>query len=241
MFHVINNYLKNDVLREPDMVKKLILFFGSYFNAPYDGGDLNSFFNYISKADFSTMRSNLQEYVKSVINIRTGKAVTINYESLRSAQEVQIANFLYLNKVDYEYEKIYPYSFFKSHKPYTPDFTITQGDKTIYIEHFGITEAGTHNRYTVAELERYKKEVNDKVQFHRNHGTQLIYTFSQYNDGRPVLEHLEEQLIAAGISLEPRSEHEVYQKIVSTEENKYIFKLSLISGSKYIVLSYRST
>ena len=225
MFDVINNYLKNDVLREPEMVNKLILFFGSYFDAPYEGDDLNAFFNYISKADFSTMRSNMNKYVETITNKRTGKSITINYESLRSAQEVQIANFLYLNKVDYEYEKIYPYSFRKSHKPYTPDFTIKQGDRTIYIEHFGITEDGTHNRYTKAELERYKKEVNDKVQFHRDHGTELIYTFSQYKDGRPLLEHLKEQLIAAGITLEPRSEQEVYQKIVSTEENKYILKL----------------
>lgn len=225
MFKVINSYLKNDVLREPAMVKKLILFFGSYFNSPYEGEDLHTFFNYISKADFSTMRSNLQEYVENVINIRTGKAVTINYESLRSAQEVQIANFLYLNRIDYEYEKIYPYSFLKSHKPYTPDFTIKQGDRTIYIEHFGITEAGTHNRYTPAELDRYIKEIGDKIQFHQKHGTELIYTFSKYEDGRPMLDHLRDQLVAAGIVLEPRSEQEVYQKIVSTEENKYIFKL----------------
>lgn len=225
MFDVINNYLKNDVLQEPEMVNKLILFFGSYFDAPYEGDDLNAFFNYISKADFSTMRSNMNEYVETITNKRTDKSLTINYESLRSAQEVQIANFLYLNKVDYEYEKIYPYSFRKSYKPYTPDFTIKQGDRTIYIEHFGITEAGTHNRYSKAELERYKKEVNDKIQFHRDHGTELIYTFSEYKDGRPLLEHLKEQLIATGITLESRSEQEVYQKIVSTEENKYILKL----------------
>ena len=225
MFDVINNYLKNDVLREPEMVNKLILFFGSYFDAPYEGDDLNAFFNYISKADFSTMRSNMNEYVETITNKRTGKAITINYESLRSAQEVQIANFLYLNKIDYEYEKTYPYSFLKSFKPYTPDFTIKQGDRTIYIEHFGITEAGTHNRYSKSELERYKKEVNDKIQLHRNHGTELIYTFSQYNDGRPLLDHLKEQLLASGINLEPRPEQEVYQRIVSTEENKYILKL----------------
>ena len=225
MFDVINNYLKNDVLREPEMVNKLILFFGSYFDAPYEGGDLNAFFNYISKADFSTMRSNMNEYVETITNKRTGKSITINYESLRSAQEVQIANFLYLNKIDYEYEKTYPYSFLKSFKPYTPDFTIKQGDRTLYIEHFGITEAGTHNRYSKTELERYKKEVSDKIQLHRNHGTELIYTFSQYNDGRPLLDHLKEQLLASGINLEPRPEQEVYQRIVSTEENKYILKL----------------
>ena len=226
LFEAVNNYLKNEVLKEPEMVNKLILFFGSYFDSPYEGDDLNAFFNYISKADFTTMRSNMQDYVETITNKRTGKSITINYESLRSSQEVLIANFLYLNKVDYEYERIYPYGFRNSHKPYTPDFTIKQGDKTVYIEHFGITEAGTHNRYTKAELAHYKKVVNDKIRTHRFHGTTLIYTFSQYKDGRPLLDHLKEQLLKEGIRLEPRSEEEVYRKIVSTEENKYILKLT---------------
>ena len=226
MFDVINNYLKNDVLREPEMVNKLILFFGSYFDAPYEGDDLNAFFNYISKADFSTMRSNMNEYVETITNKRTGKSITINDETLRSSQEVMIANFLYLHKIDYEYERPYPYGFRHSHKPYTPDFVIRQGDRTIYIEHFGITEDGKNNRYSKAELNRYKKEVNDKILFHREHGTELIYTFSAYNDGRPFLVHLEEQLRKKGIVLDRRSDMEVYQKIVSTEENKYIFKLT---------------
>jgi len=225
MFDVINSYLKNDVLKEPEMVNKLILFFGSYFDAPYEGDDLNAFFNYISKADFSTMRSNMNEYVEKITNKRTGKSITINYESLRSSQEVEIANFLYLNKIDYSYEKTYPYGFIKSYKPYTPDFTITQGDRTIYIEHFGITEDGTNNRYSDEEIARYKKKVNDKIKLHRKHRTELIYTFSSYKDGRSLIEHLKEKLINAGIALEPRSEEEVYQKIVSTEENKYILKL----------------
>lgn len=225
MYDVVNAYLKNEVLRQPEMVDKLILFFGSYFNAPYEGDDLNTFFNYISKTDFTSMRSNMNEYVETITNARTGKSITINYESLRSSEEVMIANFLYLNKVDYEYEKQYPYSFRKSHRAYTPDFTITQNGRTIYLEHFGITEAGTHSRYSQEELEKYKKEVNDKIRFHREHNTELIYTFSKYKDGRSIIEHLQEKLEAAGIKLERRSSQEVYQKIVSTEENKYILKL----------------
>ena len=124
MFKVINDYLKKDVLRETSMVNNLILFFGSYFDTPYEGNDVNAYFNYLSKADFTTMRSNIQDYVEIITNKRTGKSITINNESLRSSQEVMIANFLYLNKIDYDYEKPYPYGFRKSHKPYTPDFTL---------------------------------------------------------------------------------------------------------------------
>lgn len=63
------------------------------------------------------------------------------------------------------------------------------------------------------------------MKLHRQHGTELIYTFSSYNDGRPLLVHLEEELKAHGFNLEPRSSKEVFDKIVSTEENKYILKL----------------
>ena len=225
MYNVINEYLKHNILEYPELVDKLILFFGSYFDAPYEGDDLNSFFNYITKADFTTLRGNMEEYTEKVIDQRSGRHVTIAHEHLRSLQEVIIANFLYMNGIEYSYEKTYPYNILHSYKPYTPDFTITQGDKVAYIEHFGITEDGRNNRYTKDQLLVYKKEINDKVLLHRKHNTDLIYTFSAYNDGRDLLCHLQEELIAHGFELKRRSSKEIFEKIVSTEENKYITRL----------------
>ena len=225
MFNVVNDYLKHNILEYPELVDKLILFFGSYFDAPYEGDDLNSFFNYITKADFTTLRGNMDEYTEKVIDQRSGRYVTIAHERLRSLQEVVIANFLYMNNIEYTYEKTYPYNILRSHKPYTPDFTITQGEKIAYIEHFGITEDGRNNRYTQEQLNIYKKEVNDKILLHRQHDTDLIYPFSAYNDGRDLLVHLQEELIAHGFELKRRPSKEVFEKIVSTEENKYISRL----------------
>lgn len=225
MFNVINNYLKSTILDNPELVDKLILFFGSYFDAPYEGEDLNDFFNYISKADFSTIRGNIDEYTEKLINERTGKCQTIGRETLRSLQEVLIANYLFLNGIDYTYEKPYPYNIANSYKVYTPDFTITQGDKVAYLEHFGITQDGKNNRYNAEQIKKYKHEVNDKVKLHKKHGTDLIYTFSEYNDGKDLLIHLKEELLAHGFELHPRPSKEVFEKIVNTEENKYIARL----------------
>lgn len=225
MYNAVNDYLKGNILDSPELVDKLILFFGSYFDAPYEGSDLNDYFNYISKADFSTLRGNMEEYAEQIIDKRTGKRLSIAYEALRSSEEVMIANFLYLNGIEYAYEKPYPYSIPESRKPYTPDFTITQGDKVAYIEHFGITEDGRNSRYTAAQLEKYKQAVNHKIHLHREHGTELVYTFSQYNDGVPFLEHLKEQLEQRGFTLTPRPAKEVFNKIVSTESNRYISRL----------------
>ena len=84
---------------------------------------------------------------------------------MRSKQEVEIANFLYLNNIDYEYEPIYEYDILMARKPYTPDFLIKQGDNIAYLEHFGISEEGKNPLYSDDQLIDYKKSINDKISF----------------------------------------------------------------------------
>lgn len=225
LYFVIRDYFRGSVMQNESVVNKLIMFFASYFDAPYEGDDLNGFFNNIAKANFSTMRSDLEEFKREVIDTRTKKSVTIQNEVLRSHQEVEIANFLYLNNIEYEYEPIYPYDITYAKKPYTPDFIICQDGKSAYIEHFGISENGENDRYSQEELVRYKKCVNDKVWVHKQHGTTLIYTFSSYNDRKPLLVHLRDELEAKGFTLCPRSNKEVMEMLVAGEENRYIRKL----------------
>lgn len=226
MYNVINEYIKTKVLRNPQLVDKLILFFGSYFSAPYEGEDLGEYFQFVAGADYSTLKSDLQDYVQQVVDRRTRRTQTLNNEVLRSMEEVQIANFLYLNQIEYEYEPLYQYRILSANKPYTPDFRIKQGDRVSYIEHFGITEDGRSSRYSKEQLDRYKSVINDKVSLHRKHKTDLIYTFSQYKDGREMLEHLREMLLAHGYELKERPTAEIYKRLVDTEENKYITRLT---------------
>ena len=128
LYFLLQDYFRNAILTNQSLVKNLILFFASYFDAPYEGDNLNEFFNKIAKANFNTMRSELDEFKKEIIDIRTRKKVTIQNEVVRSYQEVEIANFLYLNNIDYEYEPIYKYNIIYARKPYTPDFVIRQGE-----------------------------------------------------------------------------------------------------------------
>lgn len=225
LYFVLRDYFRNSLMQNESIVNKLILFFASYFDAPYEGSELNDFFNHIAKTNYSTMRSDLENFKREVIDARTKKSVTIQNEILRSHQEVEIANFLYLNQIDYEYEPIYPYNIAVARKPYTPDFVIVQGDKQIYVEHFGISEDGKNDRYSDEELKRYKQAVNDKITLHRQHGTKLIYTFSNYKDKRNLTEHLKEKLEESGIKLKPRSNKEVMEQLIAGEENRYVRKL----------------
>lgn len=225
LYFVLQDYFKNSILKNEKLVNNLVLFFATYFDAPYEGDNLSAFFNKIAKANYSTMKSDLNEFQQQVIDNRTKKSITIQNELLRSQQEVAIANFLYLNNIDYEYEPIYQYNILLSKKPYTPDFIIRQQDNVAYIEHFGISQDGKNDRFSDDQLKYYKKAVNDKVSLHKIHGTKLIYTFSKYNDRRPLIDHLREELENNGFILNPRSNKEIMEKLVSSEENRYIRKL----------------
>lgn len=225
LYFTIRDYFRGSIMQNENVVNKLIMFFASYFDAPYEGDDLNVFFNQIAKGNYSTMRSDLSEFKREIIDSRTKKSVTIQNEVLRSHQEVEIANFLFLNNIDYEYEPIYQYDIQYSRKPYTPDFIIKQGEKVAYIEHFGITENGENDRFSDDEVTAYKRAVNDKIMLHRKHGTTLIYTFSKYNDKRPIVEHLRQQLEDNGFEIKPRSSDEVMEMLIAGEENRYVRKL----------------
>ena len=224
-FFVIREYFRTKILQDERLVHSLILFFASYFDAPLNENDLEAFFRGIAQMRYTTMRSELDEYCAEIMDNQRKKKVTIRNEILRSSQEVEIANFLYRNGIDYVYEPVYRYHIELARKPYTPDFLIRQGDREIYIEHFGITRDGRNSRYDAKRLQAYKDAVNEKVLLHRRHGTELIYTFSGYGDGRSLTDHLEEELRAHGVVLNPRPDREILQKILQNEGNRYIRRL----------------
>ena len=228
LYFVVRDFFRNKLLNNESLMNHLVLFFGSYFDSPYEGESLEAFLRKIASSNYSTLKSDMEEFKQVICDRKTKKLVTICNEKLRSYEEVEIANFLYLNQIEYEYEPLYPFHIKHSRKPYTPDFLITQGERRLYLEHFGITESGKNNRYSAEQLESYIKTIDEKIQLHRQHGTSLIYTFSKYNDGRSITKHLEDLLNKEGLKIRPRSSKEIAEKLVTTEENRYIRKLVML-------------
>ncbi len=227
LYFVLEDYFRDSVLQNQKLVDDLIKFFATYFDAPVQTKDKNELYAKLSNSNYSTMKSEIGEvnYQLEMKTARGKEHITIQNEVLRSQEEVQIANFLYLNNIEYQYEPRYPYNIEGSKKPYTPDFIIRQNDREVYIEHFGVTENGFSDRYTEEELKKYNKAMHDKVAIHRQHGTNLICTCSQYNDGRDLVEHLKEKLESFGFILNPRDNKEVMQKISNQDGSRYVRKL----------------
>ncbi len=219
---VVQTYFRETILKDESLAKNFIYFFDAYFEFPHEDKNI---FNEIDDSCLTTMRSELNEFEEKIYEFEKKEKVSICGEVMRSNQEVKIANFLYLNSIEYEYEPIYPHCFPNSKKPYTPDFKIQQGDKVAYIEHFGITEDGNSHRFNKDELISYQNCINDKIEIHKKYDTTLIYTYSEYSDCRPLLEHLKEELLSNGFKLHKRSSQDITEKLISLYKNKYIEKI----------------
>ncbi len=128
-------------------------------------------------------------------------------ETVRSFEECEIANLLYLNDIAYEYEPPYEHDLATPEKrQYKPDFRLPEHG--IYIEHFGIDAAG--NTAAFVDRKEYRQDMEWKRGVHAKHGTVLIETFShEQADGR-LIRNLTEKLAAHGVTLSPTPREDVF-------------------------------
>ena len=239
---IIFDMLEKAIFHNKQLMRNLVLFLGYYFDLAEDAfefPDLNQYHLYRAAQDFETLKSGLGQYIKKVEQQRTKRTRTITGEYLRSMQEVQIANFLYLNGLDYEYERVYPFGSPSRNKKYTPDFYISQGEHSAWLEHYALSESGYNSMFDSQQRSRYLRAISDKRRLHKANRTTLLETWSFYSDRRSLLEHLKEVLEREGFILKPRNPEEVYKKIVETGKDKYIYKLILFM--REFIEQYKTT
>ena len=107
--------------------------------------------------------------------IREHEIRSLKGDKVKSFEECEIANFLYLNGVSYKYEAPYEHDTATSQRgQYKPDFHLP--DAGIYIEHFALNASG--NTPPFIDQEQYLASMEWKRDLHAEHGTILIETFS---------------------------------------------------------------
>ena len=245
-YRYIYEMLEKAAFNNAELVRNLVLYLGYYFDLTeniFKFDDINKYHMFKAQQEYETIKSILGEYSQKVRDNRKQSKTTciITGEFLRSAQEVQIANFLYLNGFDYEYEPKYPYQVRGSRKIYTPDFVIRQGDKTAYLEHYALSESGSNAMFTGEQITKYKQGIQIKRNLHKHNGTMLLETWSSYSDMQPLLSHLRGTLTKAGFKPRARNLTQIYKKLLVTGKEKYIYKLLIfmrIFISQYKTLGY---
>lgn len=126
---------------------------------------------------------------------------TLNGETVRSRGELLIANWLFYNGVEYEYERPYKHSTSDAnHRQYTPDFYIPSIDS--YLEHWALDERGK----PPAAFQGYLEGMQWKKALHAQHGTTLLETTMAQLWTGEAFRYLEHELSQRGLTLEPNPE-----------------------------------
>jgi DNA helicase IV len=136
-------------------------------------------------------------------------------QKLKSREEVQIANWLTLSGIAWEYERVYPVDTRSAkYRQYKPDFYLPQHD--IYIEHYGVDANG--NTRPGIDKECYRQGMAWKRAFHAEHGTRLVETYSYFARQGRLIEELAARLAALGVSSRQLADGEIQELV--TEANR---------------------
>ena len=147
--------------------------------------------------------------------IREHEIRSLKGDKVKSFEECEIANFLYLNGVNYEYEAQYEHDTATSQRgQYKPDFHLP--DARIYIEHFALNASG--NTPPFIDCEEYLASMEWKQGLHAEHGTILIETFSHEKAAGELTKNLAEKLAAHGVTLSPIPSDQVFDALREQEK-----------------------
>lgn len=174
-----------------EFLRKLNEYF-AFHRTPHE-----SEFNFKSKGEYIDFLHNNQ--------VRSLKG-----DLVRSLEECEIANFLYMNGIDYVYEGNYEVeTASKSHRQYKPDFYLPEYG--IYIEHFGVDK----NNMTApfVDREQYLAEMVWKRRIHRQNHTTLVETYSWEKSEGVLLENLKRNLVSAGVKFDRIPPERIFDKL----------------------------
>ncbi len=247
--HVIQNYLDKVAFHNTIMIQNFIKFFGMYL---YEYNDVNSYetkgdyyksnkhLNFISikgilengktkDQEKEILKQNKEEYghlsAEQLEELLWEKKKKITYqgEKVKSIEELIIANFLFVNGINYEYERDYCIKTSDNiYTQYKPDFYLTDYD--IYLEHFAIDKNGnTPNFFTEREARKYKEGIEWKRKLHSENKTTLIETYSYFNADGVLIEKLKEILEKNKVKFNSMSPEELINQIkILKNKNEFL-------------------
>jgi len=174
--------------------------------------------------------------------LRSNNILTLQREEVKSYEEAQIANFLFLHNIQYEYETPYKHTTRSKHyRQYRPDFYLPEYD--IYIEHWGVDRQGEvpewfGEKEDSSATERYQSKMEWARELHRLYGTTLVETYSYEKKEGVLNQKLQEKLEQLGVRFERKSDDEILQHYEDAKEipmfiNLVITFLNLYKSNLY--------
>ncbi len=149
--------------------------------------------------------------------LKLNPPTTINNEIVKSYGEMDIANFLMQNGINYIYEQPYEIDTRTSeYGQYYPDFYLP--DYGIYIEYFGINKIGNVPPYfkgknNMTANEAYHSSMEWKRTLHKDNKTTLIECYAYEKFENKLLDSLKKKLEESEVVFEQLSSQDLWKKI----------------------------
>lgn len=182
-------------LEDAKIFKKFFDFYNDYFT------DVKPLIFYDNIND---LRKDLKKLNSKLVNVNDQfeevkprrTFLTLKGDYVRSVDERYIADFLFLQDIEYVYEGKYPHC----KESYYPDFYLSQYD--IYLEHYAITKNGTPPP-TFKKPQKYLDGMKWKKDVHSRNNTKLIESYShELNNRESTYHYLANLLSKSGVKIE---------------------------------------
>ncbi len=217
---IIEAYFREEMQKRPHMLQTVLTYYGLYISTTKhdkkytNEGDL---YEDLKKADFNTLKNQLL----SLTNDYNSRE-TLKKELVKSFEEMAIANWYFINGIDYIYEAPYEYDVSTMEKrQYMPDFKLK--NYPIYHEHYGVDKNGEASQFCGLESLEYVKGMEWKKQIHRTNYTDCIETYSYEFDDGTIFEKLESELKKRNVEFHPLTNEQITNALDSIYESK-LFK-----------------
>ena len=204
----IAQFFDEELASNPKIANEIFQFISLYFYAPEtkkskkykNDGEL---FQDLKTSDYRTLKDRLGR-----LSADNYHHETLKNEYVKSNEELVIANFLFTNGVEYEYEKPYEVETSTPEKrQYTPDFYLPEYG--IYLEHYGIDRSGKAPQYEKEASDAYVQSMEWKRTTHQANQTVCIETYSyEFSEGT-IFDNLKTRLQENGVELKPLPQKEV--------------------------------
>ncbi|SFS47238.1 DNA helicase-4 [Marininema halotolerans] len=225
--NAVEHYIEKELYQDKKQVERIIKFFSYYINIPRDYSDfktLGEYHEHCKNLEFVPLKEkvNKKVFIDNASDTRKKELKTLKKEKVKSIEEVMIANFLFLNSVEYVYEENYKHKTEDARfRQYKPDFYLPEYD--IYLEHFGLSEDGRVPWLSGGEAQKYLDGVKWKRNLHKEHGTKMIETYSYYNKKGILFTKLREELESNGIKMYEIDYQEIFSIIFNQDQKEKHF------------------
>ncbi|MFT5725921.1 MAG: DNA helicase-4 [Desulforhopalus sp.] len=213
-YKLINKILTDLTKSDKAYNQRVIDYFVTHlipYESEFDHQQQGDYFSALQDGDMRSLKSRMEWAEK-----RSGK-VSLQKEQLKSFEEVVIADFLFVNGIQYIYEHPYEIDTATAEKTqYQPDFYLPEYE--IYIEHFGIARDGKTAPFV--DQFSYTEGMNWKRKLHSEHETKLVETYSYEMKEGTLTDLLHSKLEKDGVKFSPLSFQELLELLIRIGEEK---------------------